>query len=169
MKWKVTFLQFLVSTLPLSQRCVWGRKITPCVNTHPHCTIVPPLCPHHPRSVVKVLPVTSPSFHHPCHCTVTLLSLLLSCPWLLDFLDTVNYTGGIYVFGSCSESGAQSALGESLCCIAALRPLGLLDCIRAVRLPLQQKGSQWVSGRSGSKAGRVQTSPLICLPLGRIA
>lgn len=160
-------MQFPVSTLPLSQRWGWGREITPSINTHPHYAIVPPLC--HPRSVVKVLPVTSPSFHHPCHCTVTLLSLLLSCPWLLGFLDTINYTGGIYVFGSCSESGALPVLGESLCCIAALRPLGLLDCIRVVRLPLQLKGSQWISGRSVSKAGRVQTSPLICLPLGRVA
>ena len=135
MKWKVTFLQFPVSTLPLSQRWGWGREIPPSVNTHPHYAIVAPLCPHHPRSVVKVLPVTSPSFHHPCHCTVTLLSLLLSCPWLLGFLDWVNYTGGIYVFGWYSELGALSAPGESLCCIAALRQLGLLDCIRAVRLP----------------------------------
>lgn len=67
------------------------------------------------------------------------------------------------------SSGALSTPGESLCCTAALHPLGLLDCIRAARLPLQLKGSQWISGRSVSNAGRVQTSPLICLPLGRIA
>ena len=33
---------------------------------------------------------------------------------------------------------------------------------------VQVKGSRWISGRSVSKAGRVQTFPLICLQLGRI-
>lgn len=106
-KWKVTVLQLLVSTLPLSQRLGWGREINPSVNTHPHYTIVPPLCPHHPRSVVKALPVTSPSFHHPCHCTAILLSLLLSCSGFWVFLDNVNHEGGIYAFGWCSDSGVR--------------------------------------------------------------
>lgn len=163
MKWKVTFLQFPVSTVLLSQRWGWGREITPSVNTHPHYAIVPPLCPHHPRSVVKVLPVTSPSFHHSCHCTVTLLSLLLSCPWLLGFLDAINDTGGIYAFGWCSELGSVYT-GRKPLLYYCPSPSG----VHAVRLPLQVKGRQWISGRSVSKAGRVQTSPLICLPLGRI-
>lgn len=110
-----------------------------------YCTA---LCAHHhPRSVVQVLPVSFQSFHDPCLCTVALLS----------------------VCGGCSERGTPSAEGESLCCAAALHPLGSEDCIRAVWLPLQLKGSQQVSGRSVSKAGRVQTSPLICLPPGRLA
>ncbi len=65
--------------------------------------------------------------------------------------------------------GLQLHMGKSPCCTAALRPLGLQDCIRAGRQPLQLRGCQWISGRSVSKAGREQTSPLICLPLWRIA
>lgn len=70
---------------------------------------------------------------------------------------------------SVQRRGGLSALGESLCCIVALCPLDLLACIHAVWLSLQVKGRQWISGRSLCKAGRVQTFPLICLPLGRIA
>ena len=83
------------------------------------------------------------------------------------FLDTVTDAGGIYVFGWSSVSVALS-LGESVCCIAALRPLGLLACICVARIPLQVKYRQWISGRFVSKAGRVQTAPLICPPLRRI-
>lgn len=122
MKWKV----LVVSSQHIATESEVGMgQKNHRVNTHPHDAIVPPLRPHHPRSVVKALPVTSPSFHHPCHCTVTLLSLLLSGPWIWGFLDIVNYTGGMSVFGWCSELGALSAQGESLCCTAALHPLGL--------------------------------------------
>lgn len=116
---------------------------------------------------MKVLLVTSPSFQNPCHCTVTPLSPFLSCPWILGVWNGENDTGDIHVFGCCSESGAPSALGESFCCIAALHSVGLCACFCAVRLPLQVKGSLWISGRSDCKTGR-QTSSLICLPLGRI-
>lgn len=84
MKCKVTLLQFPVSTLPWSRMWGWGREITPSVNTHPHYTIVLPVSSS-PTQCGEVFPVTSPSFHHPCHCTVTLLSLPFSCPCLLSF------------------------------------------------------------------------------------
>jgi len=64
--------------------------------------------------------------------------------------------------------GSLSAPAERLGCIAALCPVGLLDGIHAERLALQVKGSKWISGRSDSKTGRVQTSPPICLPPGRL-
>lgn len=98
MKWKVLVVSS--QRVAIESEVGMGQK-NHRVNTHPHYAIVPPLRPHHPRSVVKVLPVTSPSFHHPCHCTVTLLSVLLSGPWILGFLDIVNYTGGMSVFGWC--------------------------------------------------------------------
>lgn len=44
--------------------------------------------------------------------------------------------------------GPMSALGESLCCIAALHPLVLLACTCAAQLPLQVQGSQGVVEKS---------------------
>lgn len=144
------------------------KRNRPSVNIHPCHAFVPVSVPSSPTQCGK-----TPSSHLsilpsplPLYWNLTVSPSFLSSA--LGFLHTVNDTEGIYALAWCSVSKALSALGESLCCIAALCPLRLLACILAMRLSLQVKGGQWFSGRSVSKAGRAQTAPLICLPPGRI-